>query len=395
MSKKGSIFRGALLVTGTTMGGGMLALPVVTGLGGFIPSIVLYSVCWLFMTSTALLMMEAYLWMDSEVNLVTMAERTLGKWGKGCAWLLYLFLFYSLTLAYVVGCGQLLGASLDGAISDFAAAVVFAFLFIPVVYFGPRFASRFNLVMMLGFGLSFSLFLVLGVGQVNVENLTYQNWVYSLGALPIAFTAFAFHGMVPTLSRYLGNEAPRIRKAILLGSAIPFFSYIIWSALIQGIVPVEGELGLLATQSAGMTAVAPLKVFIDSPHVFLIGECFAFFALVTSLIGVALGLVDFLSDGLGVKRTPIGKMALCLMIFVPVLFMVALKPGLFLGALDLAGGYGCAILLGLFPILMVWAGRYRHGLTGKYTFPGGKIVLCALIAFVVFEVIFETVQLLV
>ena len=99
MSYKGSVFGGSLLVAGTSIGGGMLALPVLTGLAGFMPSIVIYLLCWLFMASTGLLFLEISQWMrgegnKEESNIVSMAEKILGKSGKGFAWMVYLFLFY-------------------------------------------------------------------------------------------------------------------------------------------------------------------------------------------------------------------------------------------------------------------------------------------------------------
>ena len=91
--KTGTLFGGALLVAGTTIGGGMLALPILTGLGGFFPALVIYVLCWLFMATTALLFVEVFLWSPKEVNIISMAEMTMGGVGKVIAWILYLFLF--------------------------------------------------------------------------------------------------------------------------------------------------------------------------------------------------------------------------------------------------------------------------------------------------------------
>ncbi len=115
--KHGSIFNGALLVAGTSIGGGMLALPIETGLSGFFPSVIIYFLCWALMTCTGLLFLETSIWMKREANLISMAEQTLGLFGKVFAWGLYFFLFYSLTLAYVSGCGNLLSPGISVACS--------------------------------------------------------------------------------------------------------------------------------------------------------------------------------------------------------------------------------------------------------------------------------------
>ncbi|MCB1110432.1 MAG: tyrosine transporter, partial [Chlamydiia bacterium] len=68
-------------------------------------------------------------------------------------------------------------------------------------------------------------------------------------------------------------------------------------------------------------------------------------------------------------------------------------PGIFLKALGYAGGIGCALLLGLLPILMVWVGRYRKDYSRlNEQLPGGKPVLLILTAFVIFELAIEFIK---
>ena len=62
----GHLLGGTLLIAGTSIGVGMLALPVATASGGFIPSIVVYLICWLFMLSSGLLILEACIWMPKK-----------------------------------------------------------------------------------------------------------------------------------------------------------------------------------------------------------------------------------------------------------------------------------------------------------------------------------------
>ncbi|HKZ00308.1 MAG TPA: aromatic amino acid transport family protein, partial [Rhabdochlamydiaceae bacterium] len=55
----GHLLGGILLVAGTSIGVGMLALPVATAAGGFVPSLLIYLICWIFMMCTGLLILEA------------------------------------------------------------------------------------------------------------------------------------------------------------------------------------------------------------------------------------------------------------------------------------------------------------------------------------------------
>lgn len=378
---------GILLVSGTCMGGGMLALPVLTGLGGFIPSLVMFFSCWVFMTSTGLLFLETCHWMGKETNIVSMAERTLGAKGRWAAWGLYLFLFYCLTLAYIVGCGNLVTEVFP--LPEWAGSLLFVLMFAPVVVIGPRFVGRINALLMLGLGVSYCLFVWMGYSFVNFELLLETRWESMLMALPVAFTSFGFQGIVPTLFGYMQYDVRKTRLAILIGSLLPFLAYIIWEALILGIVPVYGPGGLLEALQKGENAVQPLKTFIGHPKIYVVGQFFAFFALATSFFGVTLGLLDFLADGLRIHKDMRGKCFLSLLVFIPPLLIAMWDPTLFLVALEYAGGFGCALLLGMLPILMVWSGRYYLRLPSKYLLPGGKWALSFLFLFVFFEVVYE------
>lgn len=384
--KHGTILGGSLLVAGTTIGGGMLGLPVLTSPGGFLPSIFIYIACWLFMCLTGLLFLELSLHMEEHANIVTMAERTLGLPGKIAAWGLYLFLFYCLTLAYIIGCGDIVSSLSNGLIPRWLGSCVFLLLFAPFVYQGAKLVGKLNYYLMGGLLISFLAFVLIGIPEVKLENLRHVDWGLSLLALPIAFIAFAYQGLIPTLVSYLDRNPKKIRASIWIGTLIPLVTYIIWQWLILGIIPFEGDGGLKMALQEGRNAVYPLKHQLHHPYIFVIGEFFAFFALVTSFFGVTLGLFDFLRDGLNLQKTARDKLILMALIFIPPLLISFYHPDIFLKALDYAGGYGSSLLLGLLPILMV--AKYRHDdPEHEPQVGGGKVVLVLMAAFVFFELV--------
>ncbi|CDR34167.1 amino acid permease [Criblamydia sequanensis] len=390
MTQTDRMLKGALLVAGTSIGGGMLALPVETFWGGFLPSIVIYFICWALMASTGLLILETSLWMHEESNLVSMAEKTTGSYGKIFAWVLYLFLFYMLTLAYVTGCGGLLRELFHNQISEKAAPWIFAGLFAPFIFSGPRVVSKLNVFLMAGLFIFYFAFVYFGISHIKIDLLKRIDISKSLIGLPVAFTAFAYQGIVPTLFGYLKHDAKATRKAILIGSSLPFFAYVLWQGLIMGIVPPFGEGSLSEAHQLGQNAVYPLKGYLQDPRIYVVGQFFSFFALITSFFGVTLGLLDFLADGLKVRKTPKGRFLLCLATLMPPLLITLYNPNLFLSSLSLAGGFGCALLLGLLPVVMVYKGRYEKKFEEKsYRFPGGKGVLIFIAAFILFEVLIE------
>jgi len=381
---------GALLVGGTAIGAGMLALPVVTGVGGFLPAIVIFIICWLFSACTGLLLLEVCLWMPNDANIISMAHHLLGPIGKISAWILYLFLFYCLTIAYSAGGGSFVVELFGGKIPHSLGVIVFTAVFGTFVYLGTRAVDRINFLLMIGLGVSYLIFVVLGIGEIKFEFFKRIHWFASILALPVMFTSFSYQGIIPSLTTYLDRHPKMVRFAILVGTSLPFIAYIIWEYLILGLVPAEGPHGLLQAESLGYTAVEPLKYVFPNSPIYLTGQFFSAFALTTSFLGVTLGLLDFLSDGLQLPKVGWKKVLLCAIVYVPPVIIAIINPNIFLKALGYAGGIGCALLLGLLPIIMVWVGRYyKEYPTLTRQLPGGKILLSLLSVFVIFELLIE------
>lgn len=381
--KTGHLLGGTLLVAGTAIGGGMLGLPVLTAACGFLPAATIYLFCWFFMACTGILLMESALHGEKETNLVSMATAAFGLPGRLFAWFCYLFLFYSLSIAYIAGGGRLVGDLLQAfhfSLPPWLGPLLFVALFAPWVALSATAVGRINALLVGGLILSFALFFFAGIAHVDLGFLLHQCWPMASLATPIVFTSFAYQGVVPSLVTYMDRRTPLIKKAIWIGSLIPLIAYLLWEALILGVVPQEA---LLQARAHGLSAVAPLKDLLDLPLLFPLGEFFAFFAIVTSFLGVTLGLLDFLADGLKVKKTRRGRLGLSCLVFLPPLLFTLFNPTVFLVALKYAGGIGCALLLGLLPILMAW--RMRSRFKERPALPGGRPLLLLLLLFLLFE----------
>ncbi len=94
--KTKGLFGAILLIAGCCIGAGMIGLPVRSAMAGFMPSSIAMILCYLFTTVTGLLLLEATLWFEHQVNLPSIVEITLGKVGKAITLVLFLFLFYCL-----------------------------------------------------------------------------------------------------------------------------------------------------------------------------------------------------------------------------------------------------------------------------------------------------------
>ena len=78
---KKSLISAILLIAGTSIGAGMLALPVSTAQLGFPSAVALMIISWYIMYISALLMLEANLNFAPGANIISMADSYLGLFG--------------------------------------------------------------------------------------------------------------------------------------------------------------------------------------------------------------------------------------------------------------------------------------------------------------------------
>lgn len=380
--RKGSLIGGILLVAGCCIGAGMLGLPVLSGQAGFTPSVFMFSVCWLYMLCTGLLLLEVNLWYGGEVSIVTMASRTLGRPGKIISWLVYLFLFYSLMVAYVAASGSLItdfiGETTGVVFHSNVGSLLFCALFGLLLYLGTGAVDWFNRFLMLGLVVSYVTLVVVGAPRVNSEFLAHHDWSAATWVIPAVIISFGFHNLVPSLTTYFHGEVRPLKWTIIIGSAVPLVVYLIWEWIILGIVPFQGFKEAI---DQGEIATEALKNAVGASWIVDVTQGFAFFAIVTSFLSVALGFVDFLADGLDIKKTSSGKVILSLLVLVPPFLCAMIYPTVFLVALNYAGGYGAVVIFGILPALMVWKGRYQQKLGKTELVPGGKPLLIFIMAF--------------
>lgn len=385
----GNTLAASFLVAGTCIGGGMLALPVATGLSGFIPSLVMLLICFVTMTATGLLLVEASLWMKEGAHMVSMTEELLGKRAKALCWVLYLFIGYGSIVAYTAAGGMEISrvASLL-ELGDFSkgwSCLLFLLLFGVIVDFGAKVVGRINAILFTGMIAAYFWIIAQGGGEVQPELLSERVWRTSILGIPLILTSFSYQSMVPSLTPYLKRSANALRFAVIGGTTITLFVYVVWQGLVLGIVPMYGDGSLTQALVEGAPVTSYLRSAMDGKWLAIGIDFFSFFAIVTSFLGITLGLFDFLSDGLKIPKKGLGKVALGSLIVVPTLLLAVYFERIFLIALDATGGFGDSILSGIFPALMVWIGRYVQKRNGAKCLIGGKAVLFYLMLFFLFS----------
>jgi len=367
---------GVLLIVGTSIGGGMLALPVASAAIGFWQSSLFLLLCWAFMTIGAFFILEANLYLPRGKHMVSMAAATLGNYGLLAAWISYLFLLYTLLSAYISGGADVLNSLLfkiNIHLADWQASTLFTLIFGLIVYGGIYYVDFANRGLMFGKLAVYGLLILLIAPHIELQHLHYGNIKYITGSIMLLVTSFGFAIIVPNLREYFNDDIQTLKKVILVGSLIPLFCYLAWDAVIIGSLPTgetEGLQSLMNNPHTTSALATMLSAQVQNPTITALFTFFTSICMLTAFLGVSLCLYSFLADGLQLREYGRHGFGLFLLTFLPPLLVVIYYPGAYIHALNYAGIF-CIILLLLLPALMCYFGRKHH--RAVFVVPGGKV----------------------
>ncbi|MCH9612164.1 MAG: Tyrosine-specific transport protein [Chlamydiia bacterium] len=357
VTKARHFFGAILLIAGTTIGAGMLAVPVMTGLAGFFPSLALFALIWTVMAITAIFFIDVNLSMKGGVNLISMARKQLGMWGQVVSWVCYLLLLYSLIAAYIAGSAPIFQGAIKGLfgveLSQTIGLFILPVLFGGFIYLGTAGVDFVNRILMGGLVISYCILIVYLPAQMQGERLLRVSWPPIILAVPTVITSFGYHIIIPSLTTYLGRSRKKLITAIFMGSAFTLVIYILFQILVLGSVPLNGAFSLTWAYREGAGAMYPLSFLVKSPYLQIGAQLFSIFAIITSFLGVSLSLSDFLTDGFKIKKSWEGRLLATFLTFVPpLIFALTYRKG-FYAALNYGGAF-VAILLIFIPAAMAW-----------------------------------------
>lgn len=357
----------SLIIAGTALGAGMLAIPMVLAQFGLLYGTLLMVLICFGTTYAALLLLEATIKAGGGLGLNSIARKTLGKQGQLLTNGLLYALLICLLMAYILGAGDLLSKLLSNFGVELTATtsqVVFTLLAGAVVASGTGVIDKLNRALffvMLASLFATMVFLAPSMTQENLMQVTSHDHVDLIKTSAILFTSFGFMVVIPTLVSY-NHEATdkQLRNMVIVGSLIPLVCYLCWLFAVVGNLSEE--------QFRSFKNVSDLMAAFEaqSPWVGNVLSTFTGLALLTSFFGVAMSLFNQNKDMFN-QNTAV---TYCISFILPLAGSL-LAADKFLQVLNYAGII--LVFLAVFvPLVMVHKQRFMKVAEDRYSTEGGR-----------------------
>ena len=393
--KQHSLFGGAMIIAGGTIGAGMLANPTSTAGVWFLGSLVLLAYTWFCMTSSGLMLLEANLHYPTGASFDTIVKDLLGQGWNVINGLSVAFVLYILTYAYITSGGGITEGFINQLLSSeqhtvqigrVSGSLIFCLVLAVFVWFSTKAVDRFTTVLIGGMVIAFILSVAGLISSVKVEVLfdsmvqgEQQYLPYMLGALPVCLVSFGFHQNVPSLVKYYERDANRVMKSVFFGTAIALAVYVLWQLAVQGNLPRAEFAPVIEKGGDIAVLLQALGKYIQTDFIALALRFFAYLAIATSFLGVTLGLFDYIADLCKFDDSRSGRTKTALITFLPPLLLSLAFPFGFVLAIGYAG-LAATIWAVIVPALLAKASRRKFA-QSNYLVYGGNFMIYFVILF--------------
>jgi tyrosine-specific transport protein len=354
-----------MLVAGTCIGSGMIALPMLLIKIGIIPSIILMLLVWLLMYFSALITVELNLQAGKGLALEALAKKFSGLYAEIIGAISFKILSFALIAVYIYAGSSVIQKMFEsyGFIYDFNyICFLYAFIIFVIFMFPIRFIDYINRILFISLLIVIAILIIGLISLINWSNLplftdNYQDLSYWGIILPVVFTSFGFQGSCHSFANYCNLNSLILKRALLWGSLIPMIVYIIWNFSAVAVIFNENpefyytmfnnkvEVGDFVAQLSKIAKWKSIQILIWWVSIL---------AIITSVLGVGLGLFDSIKYSFTIKnRNFIAKIVASTITVLPSFLVAILVPNAFITVLGFSGMI-LAIIAILLPVYLLY-----------------------------------------
>ncbi len=371
----------AFLITGQLVGAGILGIPVIAGIAGFFPALIIMAVYGGAMFFSALILgKEAADRADPVFNFPSLYQEYLGRTGKWIAIVINMLMLYGLLVAYIAGGTAIITRIFN---VNFNVAIVMPIFFALMTWFtlmGVNFVRKYTTILIILLWISFIALIIMGEKRINPAYLKHIDWMFFPVTVPIIVTSFNFSNLIPVVSKTLNWKMSLIWKAMFIGLVIAFVMNAAWIMVGTGILPLHGgKESLIYSFIHNLPATIPIAKAVHTPSFLTAALIFSVIAIVTSYVGNAIGLLSFNTDLVTNFLKQKSKILVALITFIPPLIITFIWPDIFIKAINITGGVCTIVLFGLFPSIIAFK-KYKRGI---------RILACIAFIFFSFALLYQ------
>lgn len=372
----------------------MFSLPVVSAGMGFFWAVLALALTWFCMLHAGLFILETNLNFPPGSSFDTFIGQTLGSRWNLVNNLTLVFVLYMLCYAFISGGGSIVSQTLHAGfgrqLPPMISGVLFSLITALIVWIGTTSVSRITTLIIAGMIISFAWSiaqLMSGIQPALLLDVKANYLVYSAAALPIYLAAFGFQSNVPSLVKFYGKDPARVGKCLVYGTLLALFVYIIWLAVTMGQIPRDEFTAIIGRGGNIGAMVAAISSHNKDGMVLVLLNTYANLAVISSFLGGALGLFDYIADKFKFGDDYFGRLKSAGLTFLPPTIASVFFPDGFIMAMGFAGL--AATLFGIFiPAMAAKVSRKKFG-NPLYRVWGGNGLIHFLFAYAVVIAIFH------
>jgi tyrosine-specific transport protein len=377
-----------MLIAGTCIGSGTIALPMSLAKLGLIPSIAIMIITWWVAYYTSLVSVELNLHSDRGLSLGGMGRVFSGKYAEILGNISVKLLSYALLSVYIYGESSVIVKLLEihaihcsqTLISTILALGTFLLLQLPL-----HSVDRINRILFISLMAVFAVPLLATIASIDIDRMPMflnPSCGDIASIVSVVFTSFGFQVIFHTLRDYLGKDAKGLKKSFLLGSMIPAIVYMLWTCGVLSVLYSFNKdfYGQMASGNIDVGEVInQLSKISNLSQLQLMIWWLSIFAILTSVLGVGVGLTGSFNTMME-KTIPSNfrrKIASALIVIVPSYLVAIIVPNAFIRVFKFAGAI-LAIIAILLPIYLLRNAKFQNL---HYSELGNKWLLIFSIAF--------------
>ncbi|MCF6276706.1 MAG: hypothetical protein L3J07_02535 [Candidatus Magasanikbacteria bacterium] len=346
--KQLNLYESTALIVSGTVGAGVLGIPFVVAKVGLMVGLVYIVVFGVLMTGLNLLIGEVLSKLKTNLQLVGLARKYLGRFGEFLMMSLVYSMAFGVLVVYIIGEGQALATLFGGSI--FIWSILFFVFATALIFVGMGVIKKVELITSLGLILIVVLIVFLNFSHFEVQNLVYVNWKFLF--VPYGVLLFAYSGLatIPEAKSIIKGDKRIFKKSIILAGLINILIYSLFTLVVVGVT------------GADTTEIATIGLgYKVGPIMLILGNVFAVTAMGNSFLLTGLALKDsFMWD----FKMPKLLASIIVSVLPIILFLAGIRG--FIQTIDVIGGVFLSSQM-LLVLLIYWRAKQLGDLkTGRF-----------------------------